>query len=256
MSPAANTDAGLGREDLAAQPALLEVAGLSVSYGGVRAVRDASLRINAGEIVSILGANGAGKSSLLGGIAGLVRAEGRITFAGVDLAGLAPEKRVRSGLVLVPEGRRLFAGLSVADNLALGAATRRDRDGITGDLERLSSIFNVLATRSGDAAGTLSGGQQQMVAIARALMSRPKLLLLDEPSLGLAPVVIDRVFELIAALRDEGATILLVEQSVEQALAISDRAYVMSTGRLAASASAESLLNSDTLHLAYLGMDA
>jgi branched-chain amino acid transport system ATP-binding protein len=175
---------------------------------------------------------------------------------GDDLAGLPPEKRVRSGLALVPEGRRLFAGLSVADNLALGAATRADRDGVTEDLRRLSGVFDVLATRRDDPAGALSGGQQQMVAIARALMSRPKLLLLDEPSLGLAPVVIDRVFELVAALRDEGTTILLVEQSVDQALSISDRAYVMSTSRLASSAPAESLLHSDTLHLAYLGMDA
>jgi branched-chain amino acid transport system ATP-binding protein len=235
---------------------LLHVDGLNVRYGPIHAVRDVALTVARGEIVSILGANGAGKSSLLGAIAGLVPGTGKAVLDGADISALPPEKRVRQGLALVPEGRRLFGLLSVNDNLTLGAATRRDPGDVAADRERLFTTFDVLSKRRDQLAGTLSGGQQQMVAIARALMSRPKLLLLDEPSLGLAPVVVDSLFELITALREEGTTILLVEQSVDQALSISDRGYVMTTGRLSASTPAAELLRSDSLHAAYLGLEA
>ncbi len=194
---------------------LLEVDDLSVRYGPLVALHGVRLRVEAGEIVTVLGANGAGKSSLLGAVAGLVpAAAGRIVLDGKPIANLPAERVVRLGIALAPEGRRVFPRLTVADNLRLGAAARRDRDGIAADRARVLELFPVLEERLWQSAGTLSGGQQQMLAIARSLMSRPRLLLLDEPSLGLAPIVVDQIFGLIARLRDEGTTILLVEQNV------------------------------------------
>jgi branched-chain amino acid transport system ATP-binding protein len=236
---------------------LLEIDDLSVRYGALVAVRDVSLRVEAGEIVTVIGANGAGKSSLLGAVAGLVPpARGRIAFDGREVTGLPAERIVRLGIALSPEGRRVFPGLTVADNLRLGAASRRDREGIAADRRHVLELFPLLEERLWQAAGTLSGGQQQMLAIGRALMSRPRLLLLDEPSLGLAPIIVERIFELIRLLREQGTTILLVEQNVHRALDLADRAYVLSTGRVDVSGTAAEVRSSNDVERAYLGVPA
>ncbi len=237
--------------------ALLEIDDLSVRYGALVALRDVGLRVEAGEIVTVIGANGAGKSSLLGAIAGLVPpARGRIAFDGREVTGLPAERIVRLGIALSPEGRRVFPRLTVTDNLRLGAASRRDRDGIAADRERMLELFPVLRERLWQSAGTLSGGQQQMLAIARALMSRPRLLLLVEPSLGLAPLIVERIFELIGLLREQGTTILLVEQNVHRALDLADRAYVLATGRVEVSGTAAEVRSSSDVERAYLGVPA
>jgi branched-chain amino acid transport system ATP-binding protein len=237
--------------------ALLEIDDLSVRYGALVALRDVGLRVEAGEIVTVIGANGAGKSSLLGAVAGLVPpARGRIAFDGREVTGLPAERIVRLGIALSPEGRRVFPRLTVADNLRLGAASRRDRDGIAADRERVLELFPLLRERLWQSAGTLSGGQQQMLAIARALMSRPRLLLLDEPSLGLAPLIVEQIFELISLLREQGTTILLVEQNVHRALDLADRAYVLSTGRVEISGTAAEVRASSDVERAYLGVPA
>ena len=234
---------------------LLEVDDLSVRYGPLVALHGVRLRVEAGEIVTVLGANGAGKSSLLGAVAGLVpAAAGRIVFDGKPIANMPAERVVRLGVALAPEGRRVFPRLTVADNLRLGAAARRDRDGIAADRARVLELFPVLEERLWQSAGTLSGGQQQMLAIARALMSRPRLLLLDEPSLGLAPIVVDQIFALISRLRDEGTTILLVEQNVHRALDLADRAYVLATGRVEVEGTAKEVRASSDVERAYLGV--
>ena len=233
---------------------LLEVEGLEVRYGAVEAVRGAGLEVKKGEIVTLLGANGAGKSSVLNAVMGLVPlADGRVLLDGRDVAGNAPERIVRRGMTLCPEGRHVFSNLTVRENLAIGGATRR-RTGDVGTIHAdMLAQFPVLAERQDQMAGTLSGGEQQMLAIARAMMSAPRIVLLDEPSLGLAPQVVDTIFELIVGLRDRGVTILLVEQNVDLALEIADRGYVLATGRVALSGSAASLLASGEVERAYMG---
>lgn len=234
---------------------MLELSGVEVSYGAVRAVKGIDLSVERGEIVTLLGPNGAGKSSTLLGIMGVVPPRsGSIRFDGRSLAGLAPELVVRSGLALVPEGRRIFAPLTVAENLLLGASGNRDRGTLAADLEEMNALFPILAQRRNQLAGTLSGGEQQMLAIARCLMGRPAMILLDEPSLGLAPQIIDTIFDLIVRLRGRGHTILLVEQNVELSLAIADRGYLLVNGEIVMSGTAESLRSSEGVERAYLGL--
>ena len=235
---------------------LLRVQGLRVAYGPVVAVRDASLEVERGEIVAVLGPNGAGKSTLLSTIAGVLHPSGgRIHLEGRRIDGLPAEDVVRRGIALVPEGRMVFPRFTVEENLRIGAYARRQ--GAQDAMEDLFSRFPVLRARRRQPAGTLSGGEQQQLAIARAMMSGPRLLLLDEPSLGLAPIVVDLVFELISDLRDQGVTILLVEQNVHRALEIADRASVLSVGRVALSGTVEQLRSTEAgLERAYLGIGA
>lgn len=232
---------------------MLEISDLTVRYGPITAVRGVSLEIHKGELVTLLGANGAGKSSTLKAVVGLVStASGRVVFEGHDITSLRTESIVRRGITLVPEGRRIFSGLTVAENLRLGAASIA-RAQVCGIREEMLDMFPVLRSKLHALAGLLSGGEQQQLAIARGLMSRPRLLLLDEPSLGLAPRIVASVFELIAHLRDRGVTILLVEQNVDSALKVADRAYVMNVGRVQFSgATAE--LGATSIEEAYLGI--
>jgi branched-chain amino acid transport system ATP-binding protein len=234
---------------------MLEVSALEVRYGAIRAVRGVSLEIAAGELAVVLGANGAGKSSTLKAIAGALRpVRGRIMLGGVEVPYGWPERMVRLGVAMVPETRDVFPDLTVAENLRLGAFTRRgDRSGVAEDHARVIELFPVLGERAGQPAGTLSGGEQQMLVIARALMSRPRLLLLDEPSLGLAPAVIERIFAMIAELKRTGLTILLVEQNAAHALAVADRAFVMRLGEVAASGPAAEIRAATDLKALYLG---
>ena len=236
---------------------LLAVEGLSVSYDAIRAVRDLSFNVGTGEIVAILGANGAGKSSTLGALMGLApRVEGSVRLDGREIRSLRPEKIVRLGMTLTPEGRRVFPRLTVEENLLLGAIPLADR-GRAADLRRqVYERFPVLASRRRQAAGTLSGGEQQQLAIARSLMSGPRLLLLDEPSLGLAPRFVDLIFDLIVDLRREGVTILLVEQNVDRTLAVADRGYVLGSGELRIEGSAAELRASSGIEREYLGIGA
>ena len=210
---------------------LLEVAGLHVKYGQITALAGVDLEVRKGEIVSLVGPNGAGKSSLLNAIAGVVRASyGTVVFNGASILGQPLETTVRRGIALVPEGRHLFAGLSVVENLKLGATIREDRGAVAADLESYFSLFPILAERRHQAAGKLSGGEQQMLVIARALMSCPTLLMLDEPSLGLAPMITDRVYEIISDIRKRGVTVLVIEQNAPRALKAADRTYVLNGG--------------------------
>jgi branched-chain amino acid transport system ATP-binding protein len=235
--------------------ALLEVEKLSVAYGAVRAVRDVSLDIEEGEIVTLLGPNGAGKTTTLLAIMGLTPiSSGHVRFNGRDVTRRAPERTVRSGITLVPEGRRVFSNLTVDENLRLGAVGASGRAAMP-DAD-IFSLFPVLAERRAQLAGTLSGGEQQQLAIARALRSSPTLLLLDEPSLGLAPQVVEAIFDLLAELRRRGTTILLVEQNVNLALEIADRAYVLRSGSLHLSGRAPELFASSAIDRAYLGIGA
>ncbi len=233
---------------------MLEVAGLQVAYGAIRAVRDVSLTLAEGELVTLLGANGAGKSSTLMCVAGaLPAAAGSIRLEGKDVTSARPETMARSGVATVPETRDVFPDLTVDENLQLGAYTRRnDSRGVAEDRARMLEMFPVLAERYGQPAGTLSGGEQQMLVIARAMMSRPRILLLDEPSLGLAPTIVDRIFEMIATLKDSGLTILLVEQNASKALAVADRAYVMRLGRIEAEGTAAEIAAATDLRALYL----
>lgn len=233
---------------------MLEVSGLQVSYGAIAAVRDVSLRLAEGELVTLLGANGAGKSSTLLAIAGALKSSGTIRLDGVDVSSWSPERMVRKGVAMVPETRDVFPDLTVGENLLLGAyARRKDRQGVADDTERMCTLFPRLRERIEQPAGTLSGGEQQMLVIARALMSRPRLLLLDEPSLGLAPTIVDQIFEMIGELKGQGLTILLVEQNAAKALAVADRAYVMRLGRIAAEGSAAEIAAASDLEHLYLG---
>jgi branched-chain amino acid transport system ATP-binding protein len=237
-----------------AGPPLLVVDELTVAYGAVVAIRDVSLEVSRGEIVATLGPNGAGKTTLLRTLAGALRPQrGSVTFDGEALTGLVPEAVVRRGVALVPEGRHVFPNLTVEENLTVGGIARTDREELRADTDRWLSRFPILGERARQLAGTLSGGEQQQLAIARALMSRPRMLLLDEPSLGLAPIFVDRIFELIQELRSEGVTVLLVEQNVHRALEIADRAYVLSVGRVVASGSADHLVEGE-LERSYLGI--
>ena len=212
---------------------MLEIRDLRVTYGPIEAVHGIDLSVAEGSCVALLGPNGAGKSSTLGAIAGTATATGRITLAGQDLGGLDVEDRFRAGIALAPEGRRIFSNLTVAENLAMGAAVRRDRAEVARETDGWFQRFPILGERRSQSAGTLSGGEQQMLTIARALLGRPKILLLDEPSLGLAPLIIAEVFGLIDELRRDGMTILLVEQNVTAAIEVSDHIYVLANGRIA-----------------------
>ncbi|HEV7337122.1 MULTISPECIES: ABC transporter ATP-binding protein [Bosea] len=233
---------------------MLAIEGLKVRYGAVEALKGISLRVGQGEVVTLIGGNGAGKSTLMRAIGGLVKvAGGAIRFEGRDIAGIKGHECVRLGIGHSPEGRMVFGDQSVRDNLVLGAYARRDEDGIEADIERYFGIFPRLAERQDQLAGTLSGGEQQMLAIARALMARPKLLLLDEPSLGLAPLIVREVFAVIRRLREEGMTILLVEQMANQALAVADRAYVIETGTITLAGTGAELLRDERVRSAYLG---
>jgi branched-chain amino acid transport system ATP-binding protein len=235
---------------------LLEIRGLEVRYGGIRAVKGIDLEVAEGELVCLIGANGAGKSSTLRAIAGLARtAAGSIRFGDRELAGVAAFRRARSGLVMVPEGRGVFSRLSVEENLAMGAYARSD-PGVASDRARVFELFPRLAERRGQTAGTLSGGEQQMLAIGRALMSRPKLLALDEPSMGLAPMAARRILEVIRDINRAGVTVLLVEQNAQGALSLAHRAYVMESGQITLSGEARALLADPRVREAYLGETA
>ena len=218
---------------MSAAPAMLELKGLGVAYGGVAAVRNLSLEVGRGEIVGLIGPNGAGKSTTLHAIMGLIPArEGEILLSGISLRGRSPERVAQSGVALVPEGRRIFAELSVAENLQLGLAGRRSQAGAADDIAAVHDLFPLVKDFRRRPAGALSGGQQQQLAIARALVAAPDLLLLDEPSLGLSPTVVDVVFEALRAIRDRGLTVLLVEQRAQRTVALADRSYVMANGEL------------------------
>ncbi len=233
---------------------LLELDQVSVNYGAVKAVREVSLYVEHGEVVTLIGANGAGKSTILRAVSGLARiASGSLSFAGTDIAKTRPDAIVRAGLAHCPEGRQVLARQSIEDNLLLGAYIRKDKDGIARDLEKSYAMFPRLRERRRQPAGTLSGGEQQMLAIARALMSSPRMLLLDEPSLGLAPLVVEEIFVILDTLSAQGMTILLVEQNARLALTHSHRGYVLESGQIAATGEARALLDDDRVLAAYLG---
>jgi branched-chain amino acid transport system ATP-binding protein len=233
---------------------LLALESLQVSYGGIRAVKGIDLAVEPGELVCLIGANGAGKTTTLRAISGLVRAAGgRIVYDGGDIAALKSHEISRRGLALVPEGRGVFAQLTIEENLAMGAYARNDRAGVAADLDRAYTHFPRLKERRKQTAGTLSGGEQQMLAISRALMSRPKLLLLDEPSMGLAPLMVERIFEVIRSISADGVTILLVEQNARLALEVSRRGYVLESGQVTISGEAKALLGDPRIREAYLG---
>lgn len=233
---------------------LLSAKDLYVRYGAVEAVRGVSFELRQGEIVALLGANGAGKSSIMNAITGLVpTASGQVMFDGKDITGSAPESLAPAGLTLSPEGRRVFGTLSVADNLRMGAFALTDKDAISAAWDRVYDLFPILRERRDQYAGTLSGGQQQMLAVGRALMSNPRVLLLDEPSLGLAPLIVDQIFDLILKLRDQGVTLLVVEQNVAKTLQVADRAYVLVSGEVVEQGKPSQLSESGTMQDAYLG---
>jgi branched-chain amino acid transport system ATP-binding protein len=235
-------------------PALLAVRDLEARYGDTRVLRGISFEVAEGGITTILGANGAGKTTTLRAVCGMVRTAGRISLGGRSIGGRAPEEIVRLGVAHVPEGRGTFVQLTVEENLRLGAYARRDRGGLASDIERVCRYFPVLAERRRQVAGTLSGGEQQMLAVARALMLRPTLLLLDEPSLGLAPLVVREIFRIIRTInRDEGVSVLLVEQNASLALGLADHAYLMETGSVVTSGRAAELRKNDAIRRAYLG---
>jgi branched-chain amino acid transport system ATP-binding protein len=233
---------------------LLNIQNLQVTFGAVRALKGISLHVNQGEVVALLGANGAGKSTTLRTISGLSRPRvGDIAFAGRSIASLPTVQIVRLGIAQSPEGRRLFGSLTVAENLRLGSCTRSDVDGIAADTERMFQLFPILRERRPQLAGTLSGGEQQQLALARALMAAPKLLLLDEPSLGVAPLLVKHIFEALAELKRQGMTMLLVEQNMKLALQLADRAYVLRTGSVVLEGSSSELQSDDRVAQAYLG---
>jgi branched-chain amino acid transport system ATP-binding protein len=234
---------------------LLTVRDIRVSYGAITALRGVSVDVEVGEIVALIGPNGAGKTSLLMAIAGIVPVEsGGIEYLGGSLLGLPAEKILRKGLSVVPENREIFTKLTVWENLLIGATARSDREQVARDLDRVTTLFPKLAQRRNDPAGLFSGGEQQMLAIARAMMSGPKLLMLDEPSLGLAPIVIDAVYDAIQELRRDGVTVLLVEQNAERALSVADRAYLISTGQIVFSGTSQEIHSSGNVHEAYFGL--
>lgn len=233
---------------------LLQIENLQVNYGGIQALKDISLHINQGEVVTLIGANGAGKTTLLRTISRLLNPRaGTIYYQGAPITRLKPDQIVRQGIAHSPEGRRMLTRLSVLDNLRLGAYTRSDNSAINSDIDRMFTLFPRLGERKKQLAGTLSGGEQQMVAIARAMMSRPKLLLLDEPSLGLAPLIVREIFSIIRELRNTGVTILLVEQNANLALQNADRGYVLEAGQITITGVASELLGDEGVRKAYLG---
>ena len=232
---------------------VLKVENLHVYYGSIHAIKGVSFEVGEGEIVTLIGANGAGKSTTLNTVGGLLKPrEGSIEFEGKSILGVAPHKVVSEGMALCPEGRRVFAQLSVKENLEMGAYTRPASE-IPETLEKVYEHFPRLKERQAQMAGTLSGGEQQMLAMGRALMSKPRLMMLDEPSMGLAPILVDQIFDIIKPLNKAGTTILLVEQNAQMALSIADRAYVLETGRIVNSGTGKDLLNDDSVKKAYLG---
>ena len=233
---------------------LLELKKLAVSYGGIQAVKGIDLDVNLGELVCLIGANGAGKTTTLKGVCGMLPIRsGTIHYNGRDITGRPPFELVRGGLAMVPEGRGVFGALTIEENLAMGAYIRRDSNGVKADVERVFALFPRLKERRKQTAGTLSGGEQQMLAMGRALMSKPRLLLLDEPSMGLAPLMVQKVFETVLAVSREGVTILLIEQNAKLALEVSDRGYVMESGEITLQGEARSLLHDRKVRAAYLG---
>ena len=233
---------------------MLKVENLVVSYGGIEALKGISLEVPEGKIVTLIGANGAGKSTLLRSIIGLVKpGQGKISYEEKDITGLNSQKIVQTGIALVPEGRRVFPNLTVLENLKIGAYLRNDKEGIEKDIRWIYDLFPRLEERSWQMAGTLSGGEQQMLAVGRALMSRPKVLMMDEPSLGLAPLVIKDIFKIIQEINNQGMTILLIEQNANMALKIADIAYVLETGRITMTGTGKELLENPEIKAAYLG---
>ncbi|PKO88815.1 MAG: ABC transporter ATP-binding protein [Betaproteobacteria bacterium HGW-Betaproteobacteria-12] len=233
---------------------MLEVTGLRVAYGGIQAVRSITFHVNEGEMVALIGANGAGKTSTLKAIARVLDAAGGdVHFCGEDITRLAPHHIVRRGIALVPEGRGVFPRLTVAENLAMGAFLRHDKPEMAADLDKIYGYFPRLKERAAQLAGTLSGGEQQMLAIGRALMSRPKMLLLDEPSMGLAPIMVQKIFEVVRTVAAEGMTTLLIEQNAKLALEVSQRGYVMESGEITLTGESASLLDDPKVRAAYLG---
>lgn len=233
---------------------MLKVENLKVNYGMINAVKSVDFEVNTGEIVALIGANGAGKSTILRTVSGLVKpSEGKITYGEHDLLKLSPKKIVETGISHVPEGRHVFKGLTVKENLELGAFLRNDKEGIQEDMVAVYKRFPILEERKGQDAATLSGGEQQMLAMGRALMSKPKLLLLDEPSMGLAPIFIKEIFNIIVDIQKQGTTVLLIEQNAKMALTIANRGYVLETGEIVLSGTGQDLLESDDVQKAYLG---
>jgi len=233
---------------------LLQVQDLHVAYGGIQAVKGVSFEVREGELVSLIGSNGAGKTTTMKAITGTLQAAGgRISYLGRDVQGQGPWDLVKQGLVMVPEGRGVFTRMSILENLHMGAYLRHDKAGIVSDIERVFALFPRLQERSRQLAGTLSGGEQQMLAMGRALLSRPQLLLLDEPSMGLSPLMVDKIFEVIALVAAMGVTVLLVEQNASRALKMAQRAYVMESGEISMQGEAKTLLHDPKVRAAYLG---
>jgi len=234
--------------------AMLEVKGLQVYYGVIQALKDVSFEVNQGEVIALIGANGAGKTTTLHTLTGLLPAkQGSIVFEGVDITKMPAHKIVEMGIAHVPEGRRVFAQLSVYENLIMGAYTRKDKKEIAENLENVYKRFPRLRERKTQRAGTLSGGEQQMLAMGRALMSNPKMIVMDEPSMGLSPIFVNEIFDIIEKVSASGTTVLLVEQNAKKALSIADRAYVLETGNIVLSGDAKVLMNDDSIKKAYLG---
>ena len=234
--------------------AMLEIKNLEVYYGMIQAIKGISFEVNEGEVIALIGANGAGKTTTLHGVTGLIPAKaGEIIFDGKNVAKIPGHKIVSMGMAHVPEGRRVFAELSVYQNLKMGAYTRKDKDEIAGNLEMVYKRFPRLKERKNQMAGTLSGGEQQMLAMGRALMSQPKIILMDEPSMGLSPIFVNEIFDIIREVSAAGTTVLLVEQNAKKALSIADRAYVLETGRITLQGDAKELMNDESVKKAYLG---
>lgn len=234
--------------------AMLEVKDLKVNYGVIKAIKGVSFEVNEGEVISLIGANGAGKTTILHAVSGLInKADGTVTFEGKDITKLPAHKIVYMGMSHVPEGRRVFAQLTVLENLKLGAYTRKDKTELEETLKKVYSSFPRLEERKNQLAGTLSGGEQQMLAMGRALMAHPKLILMDEPSMGLSPIFVEEIFNIIKEISASGTTVLLVEQNAKKALSISDRAYVLETGNITLCGDAKTLMNDESVKKAYLG---
>ena len=249
----------MDKEERGTAECMLQVRGLTVNYGAIRALRGISFEVAAGEIITLIGANGAGKSTTLHAVSNIIKkTSGTVLFNGADISAMPANRIVSAGLVQVPEGRRIFANLSVRDNLEMGAYSRRalkpgDRQEIRSDMEKVFDIFPRLRERIRQVAGTLSGGEQQMLAMGRSLMARPRLLLLDEPSMGLAPILVDEIFSVIKGINETGTTVLLVEQNAYKALALASRAYILETGEIVKSGKAADLMKDDAVKQAYLG---
>ncbi|MCX7672932.1 ABC transporter ATP-binding protein [Tepidimonas taiwanensis] len=233
---------------------LLKVTGLKVSYGGIKAVKGVDLEVREGELVTLIGSNGAGKTTTMKAITGMLLAEaGDIVYQGRSIRGMGSWDLVKLGLVMVPEGRGVFTRMTITENLLMGAYVRTDKAGIEADIERMFALFPRLKERRDQLAGTMSGGEQQMLAMARALMARPKLLLLDEPSMGLSPIMVDKIFEVVRDVHAQGMTVLLVEQNARRALQVADRGYVMDSGEILMTGEAKAMLDDPKVRAAYLG---